>query len=78
MRYKNFGELTTEEEHKVFFSGKKGKHKYGVGFLIHKDIVNTVMGCHPASSRLINIRLRAVPFSITIAQASICPNIRPR
>ena len=27
------------------------------------------MGCRPVSSRLINIRLRAVPFNITIAQA---------
>ena len=37
------------------------------GFL-HKDIVNTVMGCRPVSSRLITIRLRAAPFNITIVQ----------
>ena len=57
MRWENFGETTTEEGHKVFFlfSGKKeNKHEPGVGFLVHKDIVNTVMG----SSRLITIRLR--------------------
>ena len=42
---------------------------HGVGFLVHKDIVNTVMGCRPVSSRLITIRLRAVPFNITIVQA---------
>ncbi|WP_419623970.1 hypothetical protein, partial [Thiolapillus sp.] len=29
----------------------------------------TVMGCRPVSSRLITIRLRAVPFNITIVQA---------
>ena len=33
------------------------------------DIVNTVMGCRPVSSRLITIRLRTVPFNITIVQA---------
>ena len=33
-----------------------------------KDIVNTVMGCRPVSSRLITIRLRAVPFNISIVQ----------
>ena len=27
------------------------------------------MGCHPVSSRLITIRLRAVPFNIKIVQA---------
>ena len=30
--------------------------------------MNTVMGCRPFSSRLIIIRLRAVPFNITIVQ----------
>ena len=43
MRWKNCGE-TTEEGLKVFFSGKEDKHEHGVGFLVHKDIVNTVMG----------------------------------
>ena len=49
--------------------GKEDKHEHGVGFLLHKDIVNTVMGCRPVSSRLITIRLRAVPFNITIIEA---------
>ena len=43
MRWKNFGETTTKEGHKVFFSGKEDKHKHDVGFLAHKDIVTTVM-----------------------------------
>ena len=62
MRWKNFGETTPEEGHKVFFSRKEDKQEHGVGFLVHKDIVNTVMG----SIWLISIRLRAVPFNITI------------
>ena len=69
MRRKNFGETTTEEGHKVFSSGKKDKHEHDVGFLVHKDIMNAVMGCCPVSSRLITIRLKAVPFNITIVQA---------
>ena len=48
---------------------KKDKDEHGVGFLVHKDIVNTLMGCRPVSSRLITIRLRAVPYNITIVQA---------
>ena len=52
-----------------FLQRKEDKHEHGVGFLVHKDIVNTVMGCRPVSSRLITIRLRAVPFNITIVQA---------
>ena len=30
--------------------------------------MNTVMGRHPVSSRLITIRLRAAPFNITMVQ----------
>ena len=62
MRWKNFGETTTEEGYKVFLSGKKDKHEHDVGFLVHKDNVNTLMGCHPVSNSLITIRLRAVHF----------------
>ena len=69
MRRTSFGKTTTEEGHKVFFSGKEVKHERGVGFLVHKDIVNTVMEWRPVPSRLITIRLRAVPFNITIVQA---------
>ena len=69
MRWKNYGETTTGEGHKVFYSGKEDKHEHGVGFLVHEDIVNTVMGCRLVSSRLITIRMRAVPFNIKIVQA---------
>ena len=69
MRWKNFGETTTKEEHKVFFSGKEDKHEHGVGFLVHKDIVKSVMECRPVSSRVVTIRLRAIHFNITIVQA---------
>ena len=64
----NFGEMSTEDGHRVYFSGEEGKHEYGVGFLVHKDIVGAVLGCQPVSSRLISIRLRAAPFNITIIQ----------
>ena len=69
MRRKNFGETTTEKGHKVFFSRKDDKHEHGVGFPVHKDIGNTVMGCRPDYSRLITIRLRTVPFKITVLPA---------
>ena len=69
MRWKNFGK-TTEEGHKVFFTGKEDKYEHGTGFY-------TVMGCCPVSSRLITIRLRAVPFNITLVQPYV-QNIKLR
>ena len=38
MRRKNFGEMSTDDGHKVYFSGEENRHDYGVGFILHKDI----------------------------------------
>ena len=35
---------------------------------MHRDRVSVVIGFRPVSSRLISIRLRAAPFTITIIQ----------
>ena len=59
---------STPEGHKLYFSGSEDRHERGVGFLIHKDTVNAIMGCRPASSRLITVRLKASLFNITIIQ----------
>ena len=55
----------------MYFYGKEDKHKEGVGFLVHEDILNTVMGSRPVFSRLIIIRLKATSVSIQIVQAYI-------
>ena len=68
MRWKNFGEMSTDDGHKVISEKTDMRHKYGVGFIVHKDIASVVLGCRPVSSRLISIRLRAAPFNITIMQ----------
>ena len=54
-RWKNFGEITTEEGHKVCSMEKEDKHEHGVGFIVHKVIHREpchVMGCRPVSSKL--------------------------
>ena len=38
---------------------------------MHKDIVQSVIGCHPISSRPMTVRLRASPFNITIIQVYV-------
>ena len=68
MRWKDSGETTTDEGHKLYYSGDERNHIHGVGFLVHKDTVDTVMGCYPISSMLMTIRLRAAPFNITVIQ----------
>ena len=67
--WENFGETSTSEGRKLYFSGREDRHEHGVGFPIHKDNLNAIMGCRPVSSRLNAIRLRTSPFNITIVQA---------
>ena len=43
VRWKNFGETTTEEGHKLYYSGEENKQEYGVGFLVHNNIMKSVM-----------------------------------
>ena len=62
---KNFDKVSSDDRHKVYFSGE-GRHEYGAGFLVHKDMVSAVLGCRPVSSRPISIRLKVAPFNITI------------
>ena len=38
MRWKNFGEMSTDDGHKVYFSGEEDRHEYRVEFLVHKGI----------------------------------------
>ena len=68
MRWKDNGELRTEDGHKVYYSGPTDKHEHGVGFIINNMITNTGMGCQAVSSRIITIRMKATPFNVTIIQ----------
>ena len=42
MRWKNFGEVSTFDGHKVYCSGKEDRREYGVGCLVHKNIASAV------------------------------------
>ena len=68
MRWKNFGEISSDDRHKVYFNEEEDRYEHGVCFLVHEDMVSAVLGCRPVSSRLISIRLRAAPFNVTITR----------
>ena len=75
MRWKNFGETTTEEGHKVFFSGKEDKHKNGIGFLLHKDIMNTCQGMSHSLQPAHHYPPEGSPFQHHNSK-SVHPNVR--
>ena len=36
MRWKKFSEMSTDDGHKVYFSGEEDRHGYYVGFLVQR------------------------------------------
>ena len=49
-RWITFGDTSTDGEHKVYSSGEDDRNVHGAGFLLLKDMENTVLICRPASS----------------------------
>ena len=68
VRFTGFGEMTTDEGHKMWYSGHDTLHRQGVAFLVHKDKTASIISCTPISSRLISIRVAAQPFNVSIIQ----------
>ena len=69
VRWTGFGETSTGEGHKMWFSGEEKQHQNGVAFIARKEISGCVISCTPVSSRLISIRILAKPHNMTIIQA---------
>ena len=60
-------ELTTNEGHNIYYSGRE-KHQEDVGFIVLKELINAVLNYTTISSRVISIRLKASPINIKIIQ----------
>ena len=43
--------LGSDVRHKVYFNKEQDRHEYGVGFLVHKDMVSAVLGCRPVADQ---------------------------
>ena len=71
VRWTGFGETTTEDGHRIWFSGEEKQHRNGVAFIVRKEVSGCVISCTPVSSRLISIRISAKPHNITILQAYV-------
>ena len=68
MRWTGFGETTSEDGHKIWYSGEETQHERGVGFIVRREITGYILSCTPVSSRIISIRVSARPKNVTIIQ----------
>ena len=65
-RITGIGELTTDDGHTLYYR-RHDKHFEGVGFLVRKDLTDSVINY----SRIISIRVKAKPINITIIQVYV-------
>ncbi|XP_042855571.1 craniofacial development protein 2-like, partial [Penaeus japonicus] len=68
LRWTGIGETSTEDGHKLWYSGAEKKHVRGVGVLVEKETAKSVIECTPVSDRIIAIRLKGKPRNMTIIQ----------
>ena len=68
VRWTGIGETTTQDGHKIWFSGHESRHEYGVGFIVRKEALGSVKSCMPISSRIIALQISAKPKNITLIQ----------
>ena len=46
MRWRNFGELSSDDRHKFYFCGEEERHEFR--FLVHKDMMSAVLDYRPS------------------------------
>ena len=74
VRWRGILETTTKDGHTLRYSGEDTFHEKGVGFLVHKDIVKSVMLCRPISSPMITMRLAVQLLNIPFVQVYAPPS----
>ena len=65
-RWTGAAEITKEEGHKIWYSEEENEYAKGVGFMVHKKSVKSVLKCAPILSRIISIRLADKPQNMSI------------
>ena len=59
IKWTGTGEETTDNGHKFFYSGHEKLKRHGVGFLIRKQLVNSILNFNMISCRIISIQIAA-------------------
>jgi exonuclease III len=67
MRWKNSGQINSGE-FTVIYSGHKTKLAHGVGFLLKKELTQSLMGYYAISDRVLLIKINSKPVNMSIIQ----------
>ena len=67
--WKQKGHFTTNNGHKVVYSGHDELQRQGVALWMNREVASSLLSYEPINSRLISVRLQASPVNITILVA---------
>ena len=67
--WKKKGHFTTDNGHKVVYSGHDEVQRQGVALWMNREVAKSLLSYEPINSRLISVRLQASPVNITIIVA---------
>ena len=54
--------------HYIYYCGQESLRRNGVSIIVNKRVQNAVLGCNLKNDRMISVRFRGKPFSITVIQ----------
>ena len=67
LKWTGMGEFDSDD-HDIYYCGQDSLRRNGVAIIVNKRVQNAVLGCNLKNDRMISVRFRGKPFSITVIQ----------
>ena len=70
LKCNGMGEFNSDD-HYIFYVGQTSLRRNGVAFMVNTRVQNAVAGCNLKNYRMISVRFKGKPFSITVIQVYV-------
>ena len=67
LKWIGMGEFNSNDQY-MYYCGQESLRRNGLAIMVNKRVLNAVLGCNLKNDRMISVRLRGKPFSITVIQ----------
>ena len=67
LKWTRMGEFNSDD-HYIYYCGQDSLRRSRVALLVNKRVWNAVLGCSLKNDRMISVRFKGKPFSITVSQ----------
>ena len=68
LKWTGMGEFNSDD-HYIYYCRQESLRSNGVAIMVNKRVRNAVLGCNLKYDRMISVRLRGKPVTITVIQA---------